>query len=123
MRNITTHVVSEADQLKIVAKGVIGPGGAENSYVIEVESPELDETGYRCEINFQNGPIPINGTNGVTIEALLAVSADRLEMFQSGPYPCEENGRALEHIKLALADLKLRTRNRIARGVEGKITK
>jgi hypothetical protein len=72
------------------------------------------------DILFQDGPVPENGENGVTLEALLAICKDRLEYFQSGKFPCKENAVALEHIEGALKSLKARTRNRLDRGVEGK---
>ncbi|ASD52095.1 hypothetical protein KNT64_gp143 [Pseudomonas phage PspYZU05] len=75
-----------------------------------------------CEVYFQNGPIPVNGVNGVTIESLLAISKDRLEEL-NGKFSCEENEIALDAISAALAALHSRTAKRIARGVEGKEVK
>ena len=39
--------------------------------------------------------------------------------FQSGPYACEENARALRKIEEGLGWLRYRTVDRIRRGVEG----
>jgi len=70
-------------------------------------------------VTFQNGPIREAGVNGVTQEALLAIVIDRLESFQAGPFPSDQNAVALDHVKAALWHLKERTRMRLARGVEG----
>lgn len=69
---------------------------------------------------FQNGTILESGNNGVTLEAILAACAHRLEGFQSGKFACMENQQALDHINKAITSLQSRTRNRLARGVEGK---
>lgn len=53
------------------------------------------------------------------LEALLAVVIDRLRGFQSGPYGCRENAVALTKIEEATMWLQKRTRDRMARGVEG----
>lgn len=73
----------------------------------------------RFPVRFQNGPIKEVGTNGVTHEALLAIVEDRLIGFQSGPYACRENAVALTKIQEAMMWLQKRTRDRLARGVEG----
>ena len=70
-------------------------------------------------IYFQNGPIPEVGVNGVTHEAMLAIIADRLRGFQSGPFYCKANDRALTHIEEAMHWLQQRTIERMRRGVEG----
>lgn len=56
-------------------------------------------------------------------EALLAVLEDRLIGFQSGQYACRENAVALTKIQEAMMWLQKRTRDRMARGVEGTMTK
>lgn len=68
---------------------------------------------------FQNGPIPEAGVNGITHEALLEVLIDRLNGFQSGPFACQANADCLNHLKAAQEILLNRTRERMARGVEG----
>ena len=75
-------------------------------------------------INFQNGPINEdgNGVNGLTHEVLLAIVADRLRSFQSGPYSCKANACALTHIEEAQHWLQQRTLERMRRGVEGSHT-
>jgi len=56
-------------------------------------------------------------------EALLAVIIDRLQCFQAGPYKCRENAIALTHLEDAMHWLQHRTRERMARGVEGTMQK
>lgn len=90
-------------------------------------------------IDFQNGPIGVTGFNGISNEALLAVLIDRMRGFQHkrhsvslnpgkdnpfdfstrGEYACKENACALTHLEEALMWLQKRTRDRMARGVEG----
>ena len=76
----------------------------------------------RTTILFQNGAIPEAGVNGVTQEVLLAIVADRLRSFQAGPFANDYNAAALSHVESALGALLDRTRNRMARGVEGTHT-
>lgn len=70
-------------------------------------------------IQFQNGPIKEFGVNGITQEALIAICIDRLRSFQAGQYSCRENAVALTHLETAQMWLMKRTRDRMARGVEG----
>lgn len=71
-------------------------------------------------IEFQNGPMQETAyPNGISNEALLAIVEDRLLGFQSGPYVCRENSIALTKIQEAMMWLQKRTRDRMARGVEG----
>ena len=50
----------------------------------------------------------------------MAVVVDRLRGFQDGPFRCRENACALTHLEEALMWMGKRTRDRLARGVEGK---
>ena len=101
-----------------------GPGGANHVYQVleRVERPEGSFPWRQADqvIRFQKGPISEAGVNGLTNEALLAIVADRLRGFQSGPFSCSENLAALQHVEVALGKLLARTRNRRARGVEGQ---
>ena len=72
-----------------------------------------------CQISFQNGPIKEFGVNGITQEALIAVCIDRLRSFQNGDFRCRENAIALTYLEEVLLWLQKRTRDRLARGVEG----
>jgi hypothetical protein len=121
MRYLTDHLVVDPSMppdngqtLVIAVLDEPGHGGANHVYAIEAgEAPSM------LTVNFQNGPIKEAGVNGVTHEALLAILADRLRGFQSGPYHSDDNATALAHINAAQAALQKRTRERMARGVEG----
>ena len=71
------------------------------------------------QINFQAGPVPQNGVNGLTNEALLAILIHRTTTLDA-MYPCDENKAAIDHMTQALSSLEERTKKRIDRGVEGK---
>lgn len=120
MRTLTDHIVSgdQAVQLEIIVTDEPGTGGANHRYEI-YEAAREGKTRRCTEINFQNGPIKEAGVNGITQEALLAITIDRLRSFQSGPYACDDNQNALNHCEDALKALQKRTVARIARGVEG----
>ena len=87
-------------------------------------------------LSFQNGPISKpTDFNGITNEALLAVLIDRMRRFPyatnpdavrtaaPGQYACRVNAIALTHLEEALMWLQKRTRDRMARGVEGTMKK
>lgn len=120
MRELTSHKVNGLnDKLKVTAVDEPGPGNA--SHVYDVEPTVGNAKGLRIE--FQNGPMGADTPpNGLSNEALLAVVEDRLKGFQSGPYACRENALALTHIQDAMHWLHHRTRERMARGVEGTVT-
>lgn len=124
--NVESHKVNPCnDVIQITVMDAPGSGGAHHKYAIMwpvVNNSLLNQTGMSYQggvINFQYGPIKEVGTNGFTHEVLLAIVAHRLECFQAGPYACEENANALAHVLDALRILKERTRNHLARGVEG----
>lgn len=122
MRLLTDHIVSAdlpQSQIKISVVDEPGSGGANHQYLIRWKN-DRDQTEPRCFIGFQNGPILEEGVNGITQEALLAIVIDRLRGFQSGPFQCRENAIALTHCEEALMWLQKRTRDRLARGVEGQ---
>lgn len=118
MRTIHTHEVTEADK-KIVIRPIDEPGagGANHHYAIDL--PYAVST----EIFFQNGPVENGEPSGITQEVLLALAIDRLQCFQRGPFACRENAIALTHIETAMMWLQQRTRDRIARQVEGTMSK
>lgn len=128
-RELTSHKISglnESIQIQVLDEP--GIGGACHRYRICV--PMLDPVEHHvaensrrartyCDINFQQGSIAEAGINGISNEALLAVVEDRLAGFQSGPYACKENDLALHHVQVAMTILRNRTKERLARGVEG----
>lgn len=135
MKQITHHHVGDAsvDHLQIHAVDEPGSGGAYHEYLVssnqlepasvtrgegEAISVELQTLG---EVHFQNGPIKETGVNGLTQEALIAICMHRLECFQDGPFPSEDNAEALEHLAKAMECLQRRTKDRLARNVEGTL--
>jgi hypothetical protein len=116
MRTITGHQVNPAnDIIAITVMDEPGAGGANHNYDISWGLGEHEG----ININFQNGPIAEAGVNGVTHEALIAILIDRLECFQSGQFANVYNQTALDSLRVAQEALLTRTRERMARGVEG----
>lgn len=68
---------------------------------------------------FQNGPVKQHGVNGATSEALLAILIHRTKKLD-GNFPCDENKIAIAHLETALTLFEQRTKDRIARQVEGE---
>lgn len=129
-QSIITHVAGNQNsdnELFVTREGLAGVGGGHNRYVIcnydARNNPEYDQwDSPDCTILFQNGPITAdNRRNGITIEALLAVCADRLAGFQSGPMASDQGARALASIQTALWALHERTLDRSRRGVLGNL--
>jgi len=117
MRVLTSHKVDGLNEALVVSvTDEPGSGGACHEYLIA----SLDVL---CEIGFQDGPIGEVGVNGISNEALLAIVEDRLIGFQSGEFRCRENAVALTKLQEAMMWLQQRTRDRIARGVEGTTQK
>jgi hypothetical protein len=113
-------------RLKIIVTDEPGMGGT--NYRYEILAPEASSNpaasigahpDAQTVILFQNGPIGEAGVNGLTLESLLAIAADHLAGFQSGSHPSPHNKVALDHVESALRALQNRTRDRVARGVEG----
>lgn len=135
MRELSSHKVNPAnDILKIEVLDSPGSGGANHCYSISgfdyarnKSAPSLPSFSNFADedttiILFQNGPINEVGVNGLTHEALLAILIDRLEGFQAGPYASPDNEEALYAMRAAQTALQRRTRERMARGVEGTHT-
>lgn len=127
MRTIESHKVNHAiDTITIRVMDDPGSGGANHRYDVtgydesrNPSTPEHDEIINGVTILFQNGPIAEAGVNGITHEVLLAIIADRLRCFQAGPFANAYNALALSHVEQAQEVLHARTKERMARGVEG----
>jgi len=123
MRELTSHKVSGLNES--IGIGVLdepGAGGACHKYVMFVPNDEFNQelnSSLNQYITFQNGPIAEAGVNGISNEALLAIVEDRLAGFQAGPFASDDNKAALAAVREAMMWLQKRTRDRIARGVEG----
>ena len=137
IHTITDHKVNGLNEaLYIFAIDNPGPGGANHKYAIELHPGGCETPKHAVVLSFQNGPVGSPADmNGITGEALLAVLIDRLRGFQftrdeagnftkaPGPFACRENAIALTKIEEALMWLQKRTRDRMARGVEGTLKK
>jgi len=124
MRELIYATKGKAANLKTFAMDEPGHGGACHRYRIQETDEVIVMNGIWQDVVFQNGPIGAdgNGVNGIQMEDLIAICIDRLEGFQSGPYAHGYNADALKSLRCALASLQQRTRDRIARGVEGTHT-
>lgn len=114
-RIISTHLVAQAGlQPGVVAVDSRSPvHGSHHVYQISWgEYKALNSV----TLNFQKGPVAEVGPNGISMEALISICADRLEGFQKGAFPCDENEEALLHLKKANDALKRRTINRVTWG-------
>ena len=122
-RKLTDHKVNGLNEaLEIYVLDEPGPGNACHRYLITIDEKNEDNPN-TVELNFQHGPIAEAGVNGISQEALLAVLVDRLRGFQSGPFACRENAVALTKLEEAMMWIQKRTRDRVARGVEGTLAK
>lgn len=118
MRKLTDHKVNGLNEaLEIIVLDEPGQGNACHKY--QTEFTRADGQTETQLISFQNGPIKEAGVNGTSQEALTTILIDRLRGFQGGVYACRENAIALTHFEEALMWLQKRTRERMARGVEG----
>jgi hypothetical protein len=113
--------------LTLQATDTPGSGGAYHQY--EIAWRDYNGNRHACRIHFQEGGVreprspvtgaPLNGVNGPSGEALLAIVQHRLQCFQAGPFACAANATALQHVTEALMALHARSQDRLARGVEG----
>lgn len=126
-RELTSHKVNGLNEA-LTVEVLDEPGAGNACHIYKIHGPRLPDTESDdtqrtypepCCICFQNGPIQEAGVNGISNEALLAVLIDRMQGFQSGQYACRENAVALTHLETAMMWLQKRTRDRMARGVEG----
>lgn len=122
-RELTSHKVNGLNEVLLInVLDEPGQGNACHEYqVIRGTNNNGDEYDYveLCNVKFQNGPIQEHGVNGISNEALLAIVEDRLIGFQSGEFSCRENAVALTKLQESMMWLQKRTRDRMARGVEG----
>lgn len=121
LRQLTDHKVNGLNEaLNIYVRDEPDAHGGCHKYAIEWTANDQLEV---VEIDFQNGPVKEFGVNGVSNEAILAIVIDRLRGFQNGDFSTKENSVALTHLETAMLWMHKRTRDRIARGVEGTYVK
>lgn len=125
-RQINLYDDESGSALAVVALDQPDSSGACHEY--EVLGPHPDPEAHRHgeqaqlgRVSFQKGSPLAAGYNGVTLEALLTIVADRLAGFEGGPLDCGENKMARNHVLRALEFLHMRTRDRRKRGVEGRM--
>lgn len=143
MRNITDHRVNGLNEaIRVTAAGAPGPGGANTHYKLSLVTESIQHgfdsvpsKAIELEVVFQNGPIQSPADmNGFSNESFVAMVIDRMRGFQygrkadgsfdeamRGKFACRENAVALTHLEEALMWLQKRTRDRMARGVEGTL--
>lgn len=121
MRELTGHKVNGLNEkIDILVMDEPGQGNACHHYLIQPMTESHPQGAINpFNIKFQNGPILENGVNGCSNESLLEVVIDRLRGFQSGQFACRDNAVALTKLEEAMMWLQKRTRDRMARGVEG----
>lgn len=71
------------------------------------------------QIDFQRGGVAVNGVNGVTNEALLAILLHRTKHLNK-QFPCDENFRAIQHMEEALVNFEVRTAQQIVTALKVK---
>lgn len=88
-------------------------------YRVVMRDPDPELTESSTWVRFQQGGVAERGVNGLTNEALLAILIHRTEVLNKR-FPCEENDLAIRAMEEALGNFNVRTKRRLARGVEGK---
>ena len=127
MRQVQIQSRSDLNAMLQIEADEKAEGGASHLYAIKYAGPatcagQYGENIYPdvdVRIHFQKGAMKEVGFNGISDEALIAIVIDRLRGFQSGPFSCRENALALTKLEEAMMWLDHRTRDRMARGVEG----
>lgn len=71
-------------------------------------------------VKWQLGPVGVYGVNGATIEDVIEVCIERLKGFQTSLFATRENALAITALEEGRNWLLQRTRDRQARGVEGR---
>lgn len=119
MRQINTHKVNGLNEsIELTARDERGDGNANHHYTA-TRPAGLSDRVVDLNVVFQKGPLKENACNGFTNEVLLAILIDRMQGFQAGPFASRDNAVALTNLEQAMMWLQKRTRDRMARGVEG----
>lgn len=111
--------IYETDTAKVYVLDAAAPsfGNGTHHYAIYAKDNSQENL---ASFMFRCGPVETQGINGIEMEHLLAICAHRLRGYQAGPFACNANEQALNHIASALHWLEGRTSDRKERGVEGK---
>lgn len=116
-KQVTNHLLLLEKPFTITSNQPAKEGLAPTEYIVSYDTGG----GYiqSHALNFQDGPIPENGYNGLIDEALTVVLIDRLKHWQAGPYANEANARALLALEESMLWRVSRTLERKSRNVEG----
>jgi len=124
IRELTGHKVNGLNsKIDIGVLDPPGPGGASCRYVVFVPNDSFNQelnASLVQYLTFHSGPVEGGPQGPITHEVLLAILEDRLVGMQAGPFACDDNAEALDHLRCVIECLHRRTKKRIARGVEGK---
>ena len=82
----------------------------------------IEINGNKLGIHIQDGTIPDVGINGIQVTDLLEY-VNEVYISLNNAYPCKENAETIQYIQNALTSQYNRTKDRTARGVEGKYEK
>lgn len=94
------------------------PGGGRHHYMIRSYS-QPSVVDWELALNFQKGPLPETGHNGILSNILLTALIDHLRSFQDGEYRSRETACAITHLEEALHWIAARADERDSRGVIG----
>lgn len=77
-------------------------------------------------ISWQNGPLGRGADrkepNGAFVETIIAAVIDRINVYQTTRFQCEENEKALDYLRKSAEVLQSRTARREAQNVEGTLS-
>jgi hypothetical protein len=87
-----------------------------NAAMAETTKPDVVEMPF-VRIAFQRGSVTQVGLNGVRVEDVIEIVAEKLRQYQYAELPCLENEQALHHLNQAKQALLERRRLRQDQGV------
>jgi len=112
MRSLPTHSPSN-----VAALDPRDPNAGSASHCYGIQHADPKEV---VRIQFQHGARrAVGSVSGIFDDDLLAILEDRLVGFESGPFACEENAEALQHIRKAREALGRRVATRMSQGILG----
>lgn len=128
-RPLSDHKNNKFNRLcvDVIAMDAPQSDGANHAYRIEVYKrfdgqdlgPDQGMVAH-CDLPFQNGGLKEVGPNGITDQALLAITLDRMRGFNDGPYRCRENSIIITKLEEAMMWMEKRSNDRSRRNVEGE---
>lgn len=101
--------------LEALSATLMNPNGPEQGISV---GHDVDE-GWHVKFQIQNGPIKENGVNGIQVTDMLGYV---LEVYRAlnRSFPCRENSLTITKLEEAIHWQDARTKDRIARSVEGE---